>query len=101
MTDEKHTQKEKSAYFVAASETPFPPPPPILLPGTRVRIGSKATAVTLRAAEGIVARQDQWDDYVIVRLDEPATYENADGSTASLAEIRVMIDNLVVLDRYD
>lgn len=73
---------------------------PVLLPGTRVRLRYKPTAVTLRAPEGTVERQDQWDDYVIVKLDEPAVYENADGSTEPLHEIRVMVDNLVVIPRH-
>jgi len=43
-------------------------------------------------------RPDEWDDYYIVRLDEPAIYHNADGTTRDLPEIAQMVDNLDVLD---
>lgn len=73
----------------------------LLLPGTRVRLRFKPTAVTLRAAEGTVIAQDEWDDYVTVHMDEPATYHNADSTTEPLPDISVMVDSLDVLSQHD
>ena len=69
-----------------------------LAPGTRVRLRSANHLVDLRSSFGTVVRPDEWDDYYIVRLDEPAIYHNADGTTRDLPEIAQMVDNLDVLD---
>jgi hypothetical protein len=65
--------------------------------GTHVLLRDHPIGVRLRAFGGTVARPDaEYDGYVIIRLDEPATYFHADGSTEELAEIVEAIDNLIV-----
>ena len=64
--------------------------------GTRVRIRVPAHTLTLRAHTGtIVQREDEY--YYIVRLDQPAYYDNG-VQQYELAEIREMRDNFDVLD---
>lgn len=93
---------EKSPMPAAAEDDNIPrEKSALLLPGTRVRLRFKPTSVTLRTAEGTVIAQDEWDDYVIVHMDEPATYQNADGTIEPLPDISVMVDSLDVLSRHD
>jgi len=54
--------------------------------------------VDLRSPFGSILCPDEWDDYYIVHLDEPAIYHNADGSTHDLPDIAQMVDNLDVID---
>lgn len=69
-----------------------------LVPGTRVRVVAVGAGLTLTDDRGLIARDDVWDQHYIVRLDQPARYEEADGSTVDLWEIRVAADNLEVLE---
>lgn len=66
-------------------------------PGMRVELTGKPTAVTLRGRTGTVVREDEDEDYVIVKLDTPALYRHFNGEVEELPEIVVMIDNLRVL----
>ena len=71
---------------------------PELVPGTRVELAVKPTAVTLRGRTGTIVREDEDDrDYVIVRLDTPALYRHLNGEVEELPEIVVMTDNLRAL----
>jgi hypothetical protein len=65
--------------------------------GTRVRIVDHPVQVTLRAFTGVIVKPDEWDDYYIIRLDEPALYHQADGSNGELHEIVEHHDNLDIL----
>lgn len=49
-------------------------------PGTRVRLRGKPIAVTLRDPHGVVVREDEDAEYFIVRLDQPALYDDVDGT---------------------
>lgn len=72
--------------------------PPKLVPGTSVRVRALGAGAELNGDLGLVAREDVWSGHYIVRLDQPARYENADGSTEYLDEVRVAADNLEVLE---
>jgi hypothetical protein len=63
-------------------------------PGMRVELTGTPTAVTLRGRTGIVVREDEDEDYVIVKLDTPALYRRLNGEVEELPEIVVMVDNL-------
>ncbi len=67
-----------------------------LQPGVRVALQFAPTSVTLRSRTGVIVRQDEFDDYFIVRLDLPARYRHAGGEIEELSEIAVMTDNLMV-----
>lgn len=68
-----------------------------LRPGTKVRLRDLPIGVTLRTLGGMIEQREfDDDDYYLVRLDEPATYHNTDGSTEELKVIREAGDNLVV-----
>ena len=71
----------------------------ILSAGTRVRVCGPTTAlgVTLASPEGTVVGPAEWGGYYIVRLDQPARYQVADGHVEMLAELREYWDNLDVL----
>ena len=69
-----------------------------LKPGTRVRLAGDVVGVTLRSPHGSVVRPDMYDGYYIVRLDSPAIYHHADGTTDDLHELVEAIDNLIVLE---
>lgn len=69
-----------------------------LASGTRVRLASDVVGVTLRDAHGSVVRPDIYDGYYVVRLDSPAIYHHADGTTEELLELVEAIDNLIVLE---
>jgi hypothetical protein len=72
---------------------------PSITTGTRVFLCDHPIGVRLRAFGGTVVRPDhEFDGYVVVRLDEPATYFRADGSTKVLPEIVEARDNLIVCD---
>ena len=73
--------------------------PRSLVPGMRVRLRSANHLVDLRSPLGRIVRPDEYDDYYIVRLDAPAIYHNADGTTSELAEIAEMVHNLEVIPR--
>lgn len=66
-------------------------------PGMRVELTGHPTAVTLRGRNGTVVREDEDEDYVIVRLDTPALYRHFNGEVEELPEIVVLTDNLRVL----
>ena len=68
-----------------------------LKPGTRVRLRSSSQVVELRAATGTIARPDRYQDYYVIRLDQPAVYYNADGTTRDLPEIVEAIDNFDII----
>jgi hypothetical protein len=68
-----------------------------LKPGTRIRLRSSSHVIELRAATGTIARPDRYKDYYVIRLDQPALYVNADGTTRDLPEIVEAIDNFDVL----
>lgn len=69
-----------------------------LKPKTRVHLRDHPIGVRLRSMRGCVERFDPDDEYYLVRLDEPATYFHADGSTEELDVIREAGDNLIVGD---
>ncbi len=60
----------------------------------RVMLTGTPTGVSLRTRTGTVVRNDEYDEYVIVRLDMPARYRLANGEVEDLPEIAVMADNL-------
>ena len=69
-----------------------------LRPGVRVMVCGNLASVTLRSRTGrIVGPDAYWEDFFIVRLDQPAIYHHANGETEDLAEIREGIDNLIIL----
>lgn len=71
-----------------------------LRPGTRVRLREHPIGLLLASFSGTVVRPDAlWDDYYIVRLDEPA-YERPtqpDQPATKLYEIREAADNLEIV----
>ena len=69
---------------------------PAIAIGTRVRLRDHPIGVRLRSHAGTISRPDQWDGYFIVRLDEPAIYFRADGTTETLAEMVEARDNLII-----
>jgi hypothetical protein len=64
--------------------------------GTHVRLRDHPVGVRLRSFRGTVARPDDTDGYLVVRLDEPAIYFRADGTTENLSEIVEARDNLII-----
>lgn len=86
--------------FEHQSETDADPVnvPGDLRPDVRVIIRGNLASVTLRSRTGfIVGPNAFWEDFFIVRLDQPAIYHHANGETDDLAEIREGIDNLSIL----
>jgi hypothetical protein len=69
-----------------------------LKPGTRVRLAGDVVGVTLRDTLGSVVRPDLYDGYYIVRLDSPAIFHHADGSTEDIDELVEAFDNLTIVD---
>lgn len=65
--------------------------------GTRVKLRSASHLVDLRSPFGEVVRPDEYEGYYVVRLDCPALYHQADGTTRELPEIVEMADNMVPL----
>ena len=66
--------------------------------GARVRLLGQGPSYKLSADTGTVVGADPvYDGYLLVRLDEPATYVRADGDTELLAEIPEADDNLLLL----
>ncbi len=65
--------------------------------GTRVRLPSSSHVVELRSATGTVVRPDRYDGYYVIKLDQPAIYFAADGTTRDLPELVEAVDNLDVL----
>jgi hypothetical protein len=67
-------------------------------PGARVRLRGRGPSYTLAADTGTVEQPDPENPgYYFVRLDEPATYYCADGTTEPLPVIREADDNLLPL----
>jgi hypothetical protein len=64
--------------------------------GTHVRLRDHPVGVRLRSFGGMIARLDEPDGYLVVRLDEPAIYFHAEGTTENLAEIVEARDNLII-----
>ncbi len=73
---------------------------PCVALGMPVELKHPNPTVRFKAITGVIARRDKWDGYVIVKLDQPASYERADGEVEELAEIRVADDDLVVIDPH-
>lgn len=71
-----------------------------LKPKTRVRLRDHPFGVRLRSMSGYVEQFDPVEEFYLVRLDEPALYYHADGSTELLDVIREAGANLVV-DRQE
>lgn len=69
-----------------------------LKPGTRVRLAGDVVGVMLRDAIGSVVRPDMYAGYYVVRLDSPAVFHHADGTTEDLYELVEALDNLIVLE---
>jgi hypothetical protein len=63
---------------------------PTIGPGTRVRLTTAASGLTLRSPFGTIKGPDRWGGWVVL-LDEPATYLNDE-----LAEIREFADTMEV-----
>jgi hypothetical protein len=71
----------------------------LLAVGTRVRLRAEPIAVTLEGTTGTIQAPDpDLEGYYLVRLDTPAVYRRADGSTERLPVIREAWDNLERLD---
>jgi hypothetical protein len=68
-----------------------------LQPGTRVRLHSAAAGVELRSRDGYIVRPDEWLDYDVIHLDEPARYRRANGEEELLPEICESLGNFTVL----
>jgi hypothetical protein len=64
--------------------------------GTRVLLRDHPIGLRLRSFGGTIARPDEPDGYLVVRLDEPAIYFHADGTTENLTEIVEARDNLII-----
>lgn len=65
--------------------------------GARVRLRGKPICVTLRSRLGRVIEPDRSGCYDVIRLDEPAIYDNGVGETRDLHDIVEPADNLDVL----
>ncbi|CAN5300206.1 hypothetical protein BH23CHL1_BH23CHL1_05280 [soil metagenome] len=65
--------------------------------GTRVRIVDHPMRITLRAFTGVIIRPGEWDDYYVIRLDEPALDHQADGRNEEVQKIVEDYDNFDVL----
>lgn len=65
--------------------------------GTRMRVIACPPFVRLRTDLGQVTRKDEWGDYYIVRLDQPAFYQEGTGPGEELTEIRVDVDDLAIV----
>jgi hypothetical protein len=65
--------------------------------GQRVELEGNPIGITLTSRTGRIVREDEWDGYYIVRLDGPAYYQQANGETVTLFEIREAEDNLHAL----
>ncbi len=69
------------------------------LVGARVRVHAASYVLRLEADTGQIIWPDTlWDGYYIVRLDQPASYDNGVSAAPRLSEIRVAIDNLEPLE---
>lgn len=68
-----------------------------LAPGTRVRLTSAGIGVTLRSPYGTIVGPDRWLDYYVIRLDEPADFDEGLGEQEQLSEICEMPANFIVL----
>jgi hypothetical protein len=68
-----------------------------LRPGMRVRLRSAPFGIILRKATGTVVGPAEYEDYFLVRLDEPACDERPDGSGNDLPIIREDAANLEVV----
>lgn len=68
-----------------------------LRPGTRVRTVAPSRVLRLRSDTGTIVRKDIWQDYYIVRLDQPALSYDTPGAPEDLPEIREHVENLEVL----
>jgi hypothetical protein len=66
---------------------------PTIGPGTRVRLSTTGSGLTLRSPFGTIKGPDRWGGW-IVPLDEPATYWGDE-----LAEIREFADHMTVVPR--
>ncbi len=62
-------------------------------PGQRVELQGDPIGVTLTTRTGMVVREDEWEGYYILRLDNPAIYHHPNGETEPLFEIREAEDN--------
>lgn len=69
--------------------------------GTRVRLRDHPIGVRLRSFTGTITRPDEWDGYVVVRLDEPASYINADGTAEDIYEVAEARENLTIQSTSD
>lgn len=65
--------------------------------GSRVRLLGKSHVLTLRSNLGRVIEPDRFDGHYIVRLDEPAMYDNGVGDPYELRDVVQAADNLEVL----
>jgi len=63
-------------------------------PGTRVELIGEPIGVTLNESTGVIVGPSQWEGYVVVRLDRPGIYHNADGTDEPIDEIVEAPDNL-------
>ena len=68
-----------------------------LKPGTRVLLLSAAADVALRSPYGTVVRPDEWLDYYVIRLDEPAVQVRTDGSSEPLPEVCESRGNVAIV----
>jgi len=66
-------------------------------PGTRVELMDEPIGVTLSSLTGEVVGPSRWEGFVVVRLDKPGVYHNADGTDEPIDEIVEAPDNLTVL----
>jgi hypothetical protein len=80
-----------------AKKTKVKKPARVRVVGKRVRLRSVSPVLTLRSNTGRVVRRGRWSGYFIVRLDEPAIYDNGVAEPYELSEITQDIENMDVL----
>jgi len=69
----------------------------MLQSGTRVRLLAPDPTLTLRNDLGTIVGPDQYLEYYVVRLDQPALLRHGDGDTEEVVEIVEDLDNLEVI----
>ena len=71
----------------------------VVQPGMRVEFIGEPIGVTLEDPTGVIVGPSRWEGYVVVRLDKPGIYHNADGTDEPIDEIVEAPDNLTFLSQ--
>lgn len=88
-----------SAHQITGDEMLSSAPTTDVQPGMRVELMDEPIGVTLSSLTGEVVGPSRWEGFVVVRLDKPGVYHNADGTDEPIEEIVEAPDNLTVLSR--